>query len=68
LTGQYWIVVFYYVWAAFIQETIEHNKNIDIPYFTSGRWHLIHHTQSNKNYGLFFPIWDLLFNSYKKVT
>ena len=29
-------LVFYYVWAAFIQESIEHNPNIDYPILTSG--------------------------------
>jgi sterol desaturase/sphingolipid hydroxylase (fatty acid hydroxylase superfamily) len=42
VTGQWWIFIFYYLWAALIQESIEHNKNLDIPLFTSGRWHLGH--------------------------
>lgn len=67
ITGQWWIAVFYYIWAAFFQERLEHNKNIDVPVFTSGRWHLIHHRQSNKNYGLFLPVWDILFGTYKRV-
>jgi sterol desaturase/sphingolipid hydroxylase (fatty acid hydroxylase superfamily) len=67
VTGQWWISVFYYVWAAFFQENLEHNKNVDAPMFTSGKWHLMHHRQSNKNYGLFFPIWDILFGTYKRV-
>lgn len=67
VTGQYWLIVFYYIWAAFIQESIEHNKKFDIPGFTSGRWHLIHHRQPNHNFGLFFPQWDLLFGTYKSV-
>ena len=64
ITGQWWIIIFYYIWAAIIQESIEHNPNVDIPFFTSGRWHLIHHTTGVKNYGLFFPIWDKLFGTY----
>lgn len=67
ITGQWWISIFYYMWAAFFQENLEHNKNIDLPIFTTGRWHLIHHRQSNKNYGLFFPIWDIIFKTYKNV-
>lgn len=66
VTGQWWISLFYYVWAAFIQEPIEHNPNVDVPFLLSGRRHLIHHKQSNKNYGLFFPIWDRVFNTYKE--
>jgi sterol desaturase/sphingolipid hydroxylase (fatty acid hydroxylase superfamily) len=65
LTGQLWILFFYYIWAAFIQESIEHNKNFNVPILTSGRWHLIHH-YSKFNYGMFTPIWDIIFNTYKK--
>lgn len=66
ITDQYWIFVLYYIWAAFIQEAVEHNKNFDLPVLTSGKWHLIHHTQA-KNYGLFLPLWDLIFGTYKNV-
>lgn len=67
VTEQFWIFIFYYIWAAFIQENIEHNEQFNIPLLTSGRWHLIHH-RSKHNYGLFFPIWDIVFKTYKKVT
>lgn len=66
LTGQWWIAIFYYVWAAFVQESIEHNKNVDVPGLTSGKWHLIHH-RSPYNYGLFFPVWDMVFGTNKHV-
>jgi sterol desaturase/sphingolipid hydroxylase (fatty acid hydroxylase superfamily) len=66
-TGQWWIFIFYYVWAAGPQVTLEHHKNIDVPLLTTGKWHLIHHRRPNKNYGLFFPIWDILFGTYKRV-
>ncbi len=66
ITGEYWIMLFYYVWAAFIQETIEHNQNFNIPLLTSGKWHLIHH-RSSYNYGLFFPVWDIIFRTNKHV-
>jgi sterol desaturase/sphingolipid hydroxylase (fatty acid hydroxylase superfamily) len=65
LTGQWWIAVFYYVWAAFFQESLEHNKQINWYPFTSGQWHLTHHRQMNKNYGLFIPLWDRLFSTEK---
>lgn len=65
-TGQIWIIVFYYLWAALIQETIEHNRNFNVPLLTSGKWHLIHHG-SPYNYGLLIPAWDILFRTYKKV-
>lgn len=67
ITGQWWIFMLYYVWAAIFQEIIEHNKKINIPFFTSGQWHLIPHRFPNKNYSLFFPLWDILFGTYKHV-
>jgi sterol desaturase/sphingolipid hydroxylase (fatty acid hydroxylase superfamily) len=66
MTGQWWISVFYYIWAAFIQERIEHNPKFDIyPFLTSGQSHLVHHNNPEKNYGLFFPIWDKMFGTFK---
>lgn len=66
ITGQWWISIFYYCWAAFMQEPIEHNPKVNVPYLLSGQRHLIHHKQPNKNYGLFFPIWDKMFRTYKE--
>jgi sterol desaturase/sphingolipid hydroxylase (fatty acid hydroxylase superfamily) len=66
ITGQWWIAIFYYLWAAFIQERVEHNPKFDIyPFLTSGKWHLVHHKIPDRNYGLFFPIWDQLFGTFK---
>jgi len=66
ITGQWWIIAFYYVWTAFIQERIEHNPKFDIyPFLTSGQSHLVHHSNPEKNYGLFFPIWDKIFGTFK---
>lgn len=67
VTGAWWISGFYYLWAALIQESIEHNINFNVFLLTSGKWHMIHHRE-NKNFGLFFPIWDLVFNTYKHVN
>lgn len=67
LFDQLWIFIFYYLWAALLQERIEHDKNFNIPVLTSGKWHLIHHYNFNKNFGLFFPLWDIIFKTYKKV-
>ena len=37
ITGEWWVVAFYYIWAAFIQEAIEHNSTFNIyPFLTSG--------------------------------
>lgn len=66
ITEQYWIFVFYYLWAALLQESIEHNEKVNLPLLTSGRWHLLHH-RSNYNYGLFFPLWDIVFKTHKNV-
>lgn len=66
ITGHWWIFVFYYIWAAFIQESIEHNPNVNLyPFLTSGQWHLIHHDDEKTNFGIFFPIWDKLFETEK---
>jgi len=65
VTGQWWIAIFYYAWAAFFQESLEHNKKVNWYPFTSGQWHLIHHRHMNKNFGLFIPLWDRLFATEK---
>ena len=66
-TGHWWVFIFYYLWAAFIQEGIEHNKDFDLyPLSTSGKWHLVHHSNSSYNYGIFLPIWDMMFGTYKR--
>ena len=63
ITGHWWLFCFYYVWAAFIQEKLEHNPKIDLYPFTGGRWHLVHHRNFRKNYGLFHPFWDRIFRT-----
>ena len=66
LTGHYWIFIFYYFWASLIQESIEHNYGVNLyPFLTSGKWHLLHHGSPNKNFGVFFPIWDIIFGTNK---
>jgi len=66
ITGQWWIAILYWIDAAFIQESIKHNPNFNVfPLNTAGRWHLIHHSNSEKNYGIIFPIWDIIFNTYE---
>lgn len=64
ITGQWWIMIFYYCWAALLQESLEHNPKFNIPFLTSGKWHLIHHRSPNKNFGLFFSCWDIIFKTY----
>jgi sterol desaturase/sphingolipid hydroxylase (fatty acid hydroxylase superfamily) len=68
ITGHWWLMLAYYIWAAFIQEAVEHNVKINLyPFITSGKWHLIHHDNPNKNYGVFVPIWDIVFSTRKKL-
>lgn len=61
----WWVFTFYYIWAAFIQEIVEHNSKISIPLWSSGRWHLKHHYNPGVNYGLFFTVWDKVFSTEK---
>ncbi len=68
IIGQWWIFILFYIWAALIQERVEHNTEINIMLFTCGKWHRLHHKFQNKNFSLFFPIWDLIFGTYIKVT
>lgn len=68
LTGQWWLFALYYLWAALIQEAIEHNPKFNFyPWLTSGKWHLIHHSDAKKNYGVFFPIWDIIFKTSSRL-
>lgn len=68
ITGHWWLLIAYYIWAGFIQEAVEHNKRINLyPFLTSGKWHLIHHDYATKNYGVFIPIWDLIFGTWKGI-
>lgn len=68
LTNSWWLLVFFYIWAAFIQEFIEHNPKINFyPIITSGKWHLEHHKNHRYNYGLFTSIFDIIFGTNKDV-
>lgn len=67
ILGAWWLCIFYYVWAAVFQESLEHNKKIDIYPITSGKWHLLHHRRPNFNFGLFFPVWDIIFRTQYKA-
>lgn len=63
LTG-YWIFsIGHYIWTAFMQEYLEHNRYIDLYPLTTGKWHMNHHIEKNCNYGLFIPIWDKVFGT-----
>jgi sterol desaturase/sphingolipid hydroxylase (fatty acid hydroxylase superfamily) len=68
LTGQWWVIIFYYLWAALIQERIEHDSSIDLPVLTSGKWHLVHHQCGRYNFGLFTSIWDRMFYTNKSFV
>lgn len=63
LTG-YWIFsIIHYIWTAFLQEHLEHDVKFDLYPFTSGKWHMNHHSRYNCNYGLFIPLWDKIFGT-----
>ena len=69
VTGHWWLFAFYYIWAAFIQEAVEHNQKVNLyPFITSGKWHLIHHNNHKVNFGAYTPIWDIFFNTNKSLT
>ena len=68
ITGEWWVLVFYYVWAALLQETLEHNPKVNVyPWLTSGKWHLVHHRNMRNNYGVFTPLWDMVFRTHTTV-
>jgi sterol desaturase/sphingolipid hydroxylase (fatty acid hydroxylase superfamily) len=58
----WWIMLLYYIWAAFLQEELEHS-NLNLYPFTAGQWHMVHHEHPDKNFGLFLPIWDIIFKT-----
>jgi lathosterol oxidase len=67
VTSQWWIFLLYYVYAAFIQENIEHSNEFYFPFLCPGKWHMIHHNDFRYNYGLFFTFWDKLFKTEKNI-
>lgn len=68
LTGHWWVSALYYVWAATLQETLEHHPSVNVYPLTFGKWHLVHHRNSTKNFGLFIPVWDILFKTERKLV
>jgi len=64
----WWLLIAYYLWAAFVQERIEHNEKINLYPFTSGRWHMIHHKNAKYNYGIFIPLWDIIFKTERPLN
>ena len=63
LIDDYSLLLFYWLWAALLQETLEHNENLNVYALTMGQWHMQHHYNSKCNFGLFIPIWDKLFRT-----
>lgn len=64
-----WTLLFlYWAWGAIVQEAVEHNKLFNLPILTSGVWHMIHHSDSRVNYGVFIPVWDMLFRTHCAKT
>ena len=68
ITGQWWIIILFYVYAAIIQEKLEHNRKFNLyPWYTSGQWHYLHHTESKCNYGIGTPFWDWVFKTNRSI-
>lgn len=65
ITGQWWIMIFWYLWTAFIQEHIQHNPRISSLPLMAGKPHLVHHGDARYNYSVFSPTWDIIFRTYK---
>jgi len=66
VTEQWWLGIGFYLYAAFLQEWFEHNVKFDAyPFYTSGQWHVMHHTHYPCNYGIGTPFWDWVFNTNK---
>lgn len=61
-----WLWIFYYIWAALLQDTLEHS-NLDWYPLTTGKWHMVHHRDARRNFGLFLPIWDKVFGTEKRA-
>lgn len=69
VTEQWWLGIGFYVYAAFIQEWLEHNPNFSLyPFYTSGKWHILHHTAPPCNYGIGTPFWDWVFKTNKSMS
>ena len=68
ITGQWWIMIGFYFYAAFIQEWVEHNRSFNAyPLYTSGQWHMLHHTHYPCNFGIMTPLWDVMFKTARKL-
>jgi sterol desaturase/sphingolipid hydroxylase (fatty acid hydroxylase superfamily) len=68
ITAQYWIICLFYLYAATVQERVEHNINFNwYPFYTSGKWHVLHHTKYPCNFGIITPLWDIVFNTNQKI-
>jgi sterol desaturase/sphingolipid hydroxylase (fatty acid hydroxylase superfamily) len=64
ITGQWWLLIAYYVYSALILERFEHNPNFTAyPWYVSGKWHVLHHTHYPCNYGIIIPFWDWVFKT-----
>lgn len=68
LTGQIWILVVYYIWAALLQTTVKYDTNFDVFPITWGNWTLLHYRYNTKNFGSVFSLWDRLFKTNKGIN
>ena len=40
ITGQWWILIMYWLWSSLLAEVIEHNPKFNVPFIAAGKWHL----------------------------
>jgi|Laugresbdmm110sd_1035091.scaffolds.fasta_scaffold132998_2 sterol desaturase/sphingolipid hydroxylase (fatty acid hydroxylase superfamily) len=68
VTGQVWILIVYYIWAALFQTSVKYDVNFDIFPITWGAWTLLHYRHNSNNFGSIFTIWDRLFKTNKGIN
>ena len=68
LTGQIWILIVYYVWAALFQTSTKYDSNFDVFPITWGSWTLLHYRHNSNNFGSVFSLWDRLFKTNKGIN
>ena len=69
LTQAYWPLLAYYLYAALLQERLEHNPRFSLyPWLTAGAWHVAHHRDPRVNFGFLTPAWDILFGTAKALA
>ncbi len=62
------LLIFHYFYEVYLSEgVLDHNGRLTgniTRYFAWGSYHLYHHADLNKNYGLMITLWDKVFGTY----